>query len=161
MAISHVSLLQWSNGAPDSLMPPIESLVPVWEGKWPIIDLLTVVLCNVCCATGKSDAPADREGWELPNEALTAPRSLGAIKGPPRRHGAGEPKHTLSTLQPRDSVTTPPKCSRENWADFLSHYSVVLLLRSLLHIYVRGCFVVLLCASLLPSLLRIWLWSFV
>jgi hypothetical protein len=29
-----------------------------------------------------SGAPADREGWELPNEALTAPRSLGAIKEP-------------------------------------------------------------------------------
>jgi hypothetical protein len=37
------------------------------------------------CATGQSGAPANREGWELPNEAPTAPRPFGTIKGTPRR----------------------------------------------------------------------------
>jgi hypothetical protein len=40
-----------------------------------------LLLFTVRCATGQSDAPATREGWELPNEALTAPRPFGAIKG--------------------------------------------------------------------------------
>jgi hypothetical protein len=76
MTICHVSHNQRSNGAPDSL-------VPTWNGKWPIGNLLTVALCSVRYATGQSCAPADKEGWEFPNEAPMAPRSLGAIKGPP------------------------------------------------------------------------------
>jgi hypothetical protein len=36
-------------------------------------------------ATEQFGAPATREGWELPNEAPTAPRPFGAIKGTPRR----------------------------------------------------------------------------
>jgi len=43
------------------------------------------LLFTVRCATGQSGAPATREGWELPNEAPTAPRPFGAIKGTPRR----------------------------------------------------------------------------
>jgi hypothetical protein len=58
----------------------------------------------------------------------------------------------LSTLQLRYSTTTPSKCSREIWAYFLSRYSVILLLRSLLHICVCCCYVVLLCAYSIPSL---------
>jgi hypothetical protein len=81
--ISHVSQLQRSDGAPDSPVPPLDSLVPVWYGKWPIRDLLTIVLCSVVCAIGQSGAPIDTEGWELPNEAPTTPKSLEAIKGPP------------------------------------------------------------------------------
>jgi hypothetical protein len=34
-----------------------------------------------------SDAHADMKDWELPNEAPTALRPFGAIKGPPRCHG--------------------------------------------------------------------------
>jgi hypothetical protein len=56
--------------------------VPTWNGKWPMRYLLTIALCSVQCATGQSGAHRDREGWELPNEAPTTPRFLGAIKGP-------------------------------------------------------------------------------
>jgi hypothetical protein len=65
--------------------------------KWSFRDLLTVVLCSVRCAAGQSGASADKEGWELPNEAPTALRSLGAIKGPPSHHGA-VPKHTTTLI---------------------------------------------------------------
>jgi hypothetical protein len=41
------------------------------------------LLCSVRWRTGQSGAPTDREGWELPNEAPTAPRPLGTIKGTP------------------------------------------------------------------------------
>jgi hypothetical protein len=44
-----------------------------------------LLLFTVRCATGQSGAPATREDWELPNEAPTAPRPFGAIKGTPRR----------------------------------------------------------------------------
>jgi hypothetical protein len=43
------------------------------------------LLFTVRCATEQSGAPATREGWEHPNEAPTAPRPFGAIKGTPRR----------------------------------------------------------------------------
>jgi hypothetical protein len=43
------------------------------------------LLCSVRWRTGQSSAPANREGGELPNEAPTAPRPLGTIKGIPRR----------------------------------------------------------------------------
>lgn len=53
------------------------------------------------------------EGNEgLPNGTSTAPRPLEAIKGTLRRMEQYT-KHTLSTLQLRDFVTTPSKCSRE------------------------------------------------
>jgi hypothetical protein len=42
------------------------------------------LLFTVRCATGQSGAPANREGWELPNEAPTAPMPFGTIKGTPR-----------------------------------------------------------------------------
>jgi hypothetical protein len=44
-----------------------------------------LLLFTIRCATGQFGAPATREGWELPNEAPTAPRPFGAIKGTPRR----------------------------------------------------------------------------
>jgi hypothetical protein len=44
-----------------------------------------LLLFTVRCATGQSGAPTNREGWELPNEALTTPRPFGTIKGTPRR----------------------------------------------------------------------------
>jgi hypothetical protein len=56
------------------------------------------ILFTVRCATGQSGAPATREGWELPNEAPTAPRPFGAIKGTPRRlkqvHKSSQQVHT-------------------------------------------------------------------
>jgi hypothetical protein len=52
-------------------------------------------------------------------------------------------KHTLSTLQLRDSATTALKCSREIWEHFLSRYSIVLLLRS---IFSHLCVLLLRCA---------------
>jgi hypothetical protein len=131
--------------------PLLDSLVLIWEGKWPISDHLTIILWTARCATGQSDARADREGWDIPNEAPTAPRPLGAIKGSPRRMKQ-HTKHTLSTLQLWDSTTTPLKCLREIWAHFLSRYFVALLLRSLLCICARCCCVVLLCAYSIPSL---------
>jgi hypothetical protein len=46
----------------------------------------------------QSSAPATREGWELPNEAPTAPRPLETIKGTPRRlqqaHKSSQEVHT-------------------------------------------------------------------
>jgi hypothetical protein len=42
----------------------------------------TVNQIRYCSLSG---APATREGWELPNEAPTAPRPFGAIKGTRRR----------------------------------------------------------------------------
>jgi hypothetical protein len=96
--ICHVSRKQRSDGAPNCL-------VPTWNGKWPIRNLFIVALCTVRYATAHSSAPVDRECWELPNEAPTAPRSLGAVKGPPKRMEMF-PKHTLSTLQLQNSTTT-------------------------------------------------------
>jgi hypothetical protein len=52
------------------------------KGRQPINDLVTIALCTVWCATGHSGACTNREGWELPNEAPTAPRPLGCVKGP-------------------------------------------------------------------------------
>jgi hypothetical protein len=43
------------------------------------------LLFTVRCATRQSGAPATREGWELQNEAPTAPRPFWTIKGTPRR----------------------------------------------------------------------------
>jgi hypothetical protein len=51
-------------------------------GRESINDLVTVALCTIRCATRQSGAHTDKEGWELPNEAPTAPRPLWAIKGP-------------------------------------------------------------------------------
>jgi hypothetical protein len=49
--------------------------------------------------------PRTKSNQSVPNGVPTAPRSLGAIKRPPRHHGV-EHKHTLSTLQLQDSATT-------------------------------------------------------
>ena len=83
-----------------------------------------------------------------------APGLLRAIKGTLRRIEQ-VPKQTLSTLQLRDSATTSLKCSREIFEHFLSRYSVVLLLRSLLHICACCCCVVLLCARSIPFLILV------
>jgi hypothetical protein len=48
----------------------------------------------------------------LPNGTPTAPRPLRAIKRAPW-HMEQYTKHTLCTLQLRDSATTHPKCLRE------------------------------------------------
>jgi hypothetical protein len=40
-----------------------------------------LLLFTVQCAIGQSGASANREGWELPNEAPMAPKPFGAIKG--------------------------------------------------------------------------------
>jgi hypothetical protein len=59
---------------------------------------LDPLLFTVRCATGQSGAPATREGWERPNEAPTAPRPFGAIKGTPRHlkqvHKCSQQVHT-------------------------------------------------------------------
>jgi hypothetical protein len=67
----------------------------------------SVNLRLLCCAL--SGAPIDIEGWELPNEALTTPRLLGAIKGTPR-HMEHVLKHHKSILQFGDSATTLLTC---------------------------------------------------
>jgi hypothetical protein len=59
-----------------------------------------LLLCTVRWHTGQSGAPADREGCELPNEAPTARRPLGTIKGPlgasnKRRRAANKSIHHL------------------------------------------------------------------
>jgi hypothetical protein len=57
-----------------------------------------LLLFTVRCATGQFGAPATREGWELPNEALMALRPFRAIKGTPRRlkqvHKSSQQVHT-------------------------------------------------------------------
>jgi hypothetical protein len=117
-------------------------------------------LFSVRCAPDSPVHPRTQGNPELPNEEPSTPRLLGAIKGTLRsmEHVS---KHTLSTIQLRDSATTPPKWSREIWAYFLSRYSVVLLLRSLLHFV---CVAAALCSCvhiLFPPLLLFWLWSIV
>jgi hypothetical protein len=62
-------------------------------------------LCYVRRASDSSMHPWTEGNHGLSNGAPTAPRSLGAIKGPPRLHGA-EYKHTLSNLQLLYPVTT-------------------------------------------------------
>jgi hypothetical protein len=66
------------------------------------------VIVTVRCPvhTGQSRAHANKEGFGLPNEAPTAPRSLGAIKGTPRRIVAKEavPKHLKSYTKFRYAV---------------------------------------------------------
>jgi hypothetical protein len=57
-----------------------------------------MLLFTVRCANGQSGAPANRKGWELPNEAPTAPRPFGTLKGTPRRlqqvHKSNQQVHT-------------------------------------------------------------------
>jgi hypothetical protein len=90
-ATYHVDERQRSYGTPDGPMPHTgrsgapqkRKLVNQW-----IICRALYAYCSLSgarCATGQSSAPATREGWELPNEAPTAPRPFGAIKGTPRR----------------------------------------------------------------------------
>jgi hypothetical protein len=56
------------------------------------------LLFTVRCSTEQSGAPANREGWELPNEAPTDPRPFGTIKGTPRClqqvHNSSQQVHT-------------------------------------------------------------------
>jgi hypothetical protein len=57
-----------------------------------------LLLFTVRCAIGQSGAPASMEDWELPNDAPTAPRPFGAIKGTPRHlkqvHKSSQQVHT-------------------------------------------------------------------
>ena len=57
--------------------------------------------------TGQSGALADKEGWELPNEAPMAPRPLGAIKGTPRRMKQ-HTKPPLNILRRLNSASMQP-----------------------------------------------------
>jgi hypothetical protein len=65
------------------------------------------LLCTVRWRTGQSGAPTNKEGWELPNEAPTAPRPLGAIKGTPRRMKQYT-NPPLNILRRLDSTSTHP-----------------------------------------------------
>jgi hypothetical protein len=65
------------------------------------------LLFTVRWRTGQSGASTDNEGWELPNEAPTAPRPLGAIKGTPRRMKQ-HTKRPLNILRRLDSASTHP-----------------------------------------------------
>jgi hypothetical protein len=62
-------------------------------------------LCSVQCAPESQVYPWTEGNHNLSNGVPTVPKSLGAIKGPSRRHGARH-KHTLSNLQLLDSTTT-------------------------------------------------------
>jgi hypothetical protein len=87
------------------LVPPTgESGTPQKQkvANQEICDSCTVQ-CPMC--TRQSSAPRIEGNQGLPNGAPTAPRSLGDIKGPHRRHGVVY-KHTLSTLQLQNSATT-------------------------------------------------------
>jgi hypothetical protein len=144
-------------GSPDSPLP-IPKRKAANQVIWWSSHTRTV---TVRCATDNPVHPQTEGNKSLPNEAPTTPRLLGAINGTPRRMEQYI-KHTLSTLQLRDSITTPPKCSREIWAHFLSRYSVVLFLCSLLCICVCCCCIVLLCVYSTPSLTPVFrLLSFV
>jgi hypothetical protein len=49
----------------------------------------------------QSGAPVIEQGWDLPNEALMAPRTLGAIKEAPRRHGVVHQESQVHTTTSR------------------------------------------------------------
>jgi hypothetical protein len=66
-----------------------------------------MLLFTVWWHSGQSGAPANKEGWELPNEAPTAPRPLGAIKGTPKRMKQ-HTKPPLNILRCLDSTRTHP-----------------------------------------------------
>jgi hypothetical protein len=91
-ATCHVDERQWSYGALDGPVPHTgRSGAPHRTARCPTeketsqsVDSLSCpirVLFTVRCATGQSGAPTTREGSELSNEAPTAPRPFGAIKG--------------------------------------------------------------------------------
>jgi hypothetical protein len=129
----------------------LDSLETTRKGRRPIRRFSGCCTGVVRCATGQSGAHAGREGWELPNEAPTAPKPLGAIKGPPRRHGVVHQsyfEHT-TTLRLHNNAS---KMFERDLITFLSRYSVALLLPSLLCIFACCCYVVLLCAYSTPSL---------
>jgi hypothetical protein len=86
---------QQSCGAPDSSMPPRSRNQPI--RGFSAAPSTCTVHCLVC--TGQSGAFADRRG--LPDGSPTAPSSLGAIKGTPRRMEQYT-KHPLNILQRRD-----------------------------------------------------------
>jgi hypothetical protein len=127
-------------GWPDMSHVPLDSPVPISKRK-AVNQVIRWPLHSGCSvrhgATELSGAPTS-----------TALRPLGAIKGTPRRMEQNT-KHILSALQLQDSVTTPPKCSKEIWVHFPSRYSVVLSLHSLICIYACCC---PLCAYSIPSL---------
>jgi hypothetical protein len=66
-------------------------------------------LLDVWCAPDSPVHPRTEGNQGLPNEGATAPLAPGAINKAPRRLYLA-PKHTLSTLQLRDSVTTLLNC---------------------------------------------------
>jgi hypothetical protein len=70
-------------------------------------------LFTVRCAPDSPVHPRTEGNQCLPNRALTAPRSLGAIKGTPRRMELNT-KHPLNILQQRDSTNTQSfHCDRD------------------------------------------------
>jgi hypothetical protein len=137
-----------------------DSLVPIWEGKWSISDLLTVVLCNVWCVSGQSSAPADGEGWKLPNEALMTPRPLGLYKRP-----LGAWNNTPSILWAHYNSKTPrprlrsvlERFERISWVVTMS-FCCCALFFAIVHVVAVLCSCV---RILIPPLLSFWLWSLV
>jgi hypothetical protein len=110
MATCHDDKRQRSYGAPNGPVPHTgRSGAPQKRkpaNQW--------ILCHALCAYySLSDAPTTREGWELPNEAPTAPRPCGAIKGTPMR------------------LKQAHKCSQQVYTSFGSSLSLPLLYISL------------------------------
>jgi hypothetical protein len=89
---------QWSSGALDSPVPQ--------NRKTTNHAILYPRTVHYPVCTGQSGAPADRSNQSLPNEAPTAPRSLGDIKGTTRRMEQ-HTKHALNILQCRDFAIMP------------------------------------------------------
>jgi hypothetical protein len=141
------------DGSPDSP-------VPTWDGKRSISDLVAIAQELSGVPPDSLVHPRTEEGWELPNEASTASRPLGAIKGPPRRHGATHQALLEHTTTPRlhDHVVWSVW---EIWECFWTETLSYLFLRSFLRLcacYCCDCALVCVLYSLLTlSLIVIFL----
>jgi hypothetical protein len=77
---------------------------------WPLQTRMSGVHQTLWC-------PQIEDNLQFPKEEAMSPWPLGDIKEAPRRLYQ-KTKNSKSTLQLRDSSTTPSKCSREIWACF-------------------------------------------
>jgi hypothetical protein len=115
--------VQQSIGAPDSLVPPTGQSGAPQNRK--AANHMIRSRCTVHCAPDSSVHLRTEGNQGLPNGALMAPRSLGAIKGTHRRMELHN-KHPLNILQHRNFASTQLfNCDRD-LSTSLSCDSVVL-----------------------------------
>jgi hypothetical protein len=109
-------------------------------------------LFTVRCAPDSPVHPRTEGNQCLPNRALTAPRSLGAIKGTPRRMEL-KTKHPLNILQRRDSTNTQLFHCDTDLNTSLSCNSAVLFRVLFLVLYACCCYNSCLCVCFYSPLL--------